>query len=622
MAVYIIAFILHTISHSVPPEEEVCWWIFFYDRGPDVELRLDEKTIELQNSPSWGRLNRNNIFEADEINLEPWAGYVEEVIALIPNGRLRTTSSYLNAVSVSASENEVREISRLACVSHIQPVRASVFEMPLFQDIFLSTGSLTYPQLSQLRTDELHKRGWYGSNVTIGVLDTGFNLVHEVFADISIEDSYDFINSDSIVSQQPEDPEGQANHGTAVLSILGGYHEDVFSGGAPAAEFILAKTEDISDEYQAEEDYWVAGLEWLDERGAELVSSSLGYLDWYSYEDLDGNTAVTTIAADAAASRGLLVFNAIGNGGPESGTLIAPSDGDSVFAVGAVTLSGEIADFSSRGPTFDGRIKPQSCALGVNTVLAYQGEHTYNSGNGTSFATPLVASVSALLLEAHPEWSMFDVMDALLVTASNSSTPDNMYGHGVIDAYSALLYRSVTGSVRWSLDGSFLSDYPLEIEIAGLVFDITSNNAGYFSICPGVYGDFVIRGRNGFGEVIEVSGNLDTIGVEVEVFVDSISGGSCPSVFPSPCFGIVYFGFDIITGPADVSLDVFDLTGERIYTSQRESLMPGSYRAPLEGEAIMWDCRDKTGEAVASGVYIARFIVDDRTDILKFSVIR
>lgn len=621
MAIYIIALILHTISHSVSPEVEV-WWIFFCDRGPNIEQRLEEKTLELQSSVSFERRVRNGLFDADELDLEPWAGYIEEVEEIIPKGRIRTTSRYLNAISITATEDEIIEITDLKCVSGVRPVSASTFEMPSFQGAFMSTGSLTYPQLAQIGTDELHLRGWCGSGVSIGVLDTGFNLVHEVFSNISIIDTYDFINSDSIVSQQPDDPEGQSNHGTAVLSILGGYSENVFSGGAPAAAFILAKTEDISDEYQAEEDYWVAGLEWLDETGADLVSSSLGYLDWYSYEDLDGNTAVTTIAADAAAGRGLLVFNAVGNGGPESGTLNAPSDGDSVFAVGAVDIYGEIAYFSSRGPTFDGRIKPQTCALGVNTVLAYQGEHSYNAGNGTSFATPLTASTAALLLEAHSEWTIFDVMDALLATASNSSIPDNTYGRGIIDAYSALLYRSVAGSVRWSLNGSFLGSYPLELEIAGSTFDITTNPAGYFSICPGVYGDFVIRGRSGFGEVIDVSGHLDTTGVEIEVFVDSVSNGIPPSIFPSPCFGTVYFGFDVLSGTADISLDIFDLTGVHVYSFLRESLATGSYRAPLEGEALMWDCRDKKGEEVSSGVYIARFIVGSEINIMKFSIIR
>ena len=465
-------------------------------------------------------------------------------------------------------------------------------------------------------------RGWYGSEVVIGVLDTGFNLVHEVFSDISIIDSYDFINSDSIVSWESGDPAGQSNHGTAVLSILGGYYEGTFSGGAPDAFFLLAKTEDISDEYQAEEDYWVAGLEWLEENGAELVSSSLGYLDWYTYEDLDGNTAVTTLVADAAASRGLLVFNAVGNGGPASGTLNAPSDGDSVFAVGGVDIYGEIASFSSRGPTFDGRIKPQACALGVSTVLAYHGEHTYNAGNGTSFATPLTSSTAALLLEAHSEWTIFDVMDALLVTASRSATPDNAYGRGIIDAYSALLCRSVTGSVRWSLDGSYLGGYPLELEIAGSKFNITTNPSGYFAFCPGIYGDFTIKGRNGFGEIIEVSGYLDTAGVEIEVFVDSVEGAVSPSIYPNPCFGIVYLGFDVAAGTEDVLLDIYDVTGVRVYSILRESLAAGSYRAPLEGEAIIWDCRDEGGNAVASGVYIARLLIGESIEIMKFSVVR
>ncbi|MCK4506644.1 MAG: S8 family serine peptidase, partial [Candidatus Aegiribacteria sp.] len=397
------------IADIQPSDNNGVWWVFFKDRGPGLENRLTLKSLELIDSPSYDRRISAGIFKADELDLDPWTDYVENVTSIIPSGIVRTTSRYLNAVSVCTAPDNIDRILNLSCVDRVSPVAVSTYQPPVYHLITGKSSELTSFQLSQIHLDDLHERGWTGQGVVIGVLDSGFNLTHIVFQQINVILQYDFINDDSDPSQQSEDPPGQSDHGTAVLSLLGGYCEDTFSGGVPDASFILAKTEDISDEYQAEEDYWVQGLEWVEENGADLVSNSLGYIDWYEYADMDGNTAVTTIAADAAASRGMPVFSAIGNRGPDSGSLIAPADGDSVFAVGAVDVMGNVAQFSSRGPSYDGRIKPSACALGENVVLAYQGETQYSFSNGTSFATPLAASAAGAIHQAHPEWSMMEI---------------------------------------------------------------------------------------------------------------------------------------------------------------------------------------------------------------------
>ena len=136
-------------------------------------------------------------------------------------------------------------------------------------------------------------------------------------------------------------------------------------GPAFKSEYLLAKTEMVEQEIQAEEDNYVAGLEWGEENGAQVVSTSLGYLDWYTYEDLDGNTVVTTNAIDIAVRLGLTCVTAAGNEGNSSWYyIIAPADADSVISVGAVNVNDMLATFSSHGPTYDGRIKPEVCARG------------------------------------------------------------------------------------------------------------------------------------------------------------------------------------------------------------------------------------------------------------------
>ena len=612
----------YVIAGDLPSDNNGVWWIFFTDRGPDIENRLTLKSLELIDSPSFDRRISAGLFEADELDLDPWTDYVENVALLLPSGSVRITSRYLNAVSACIAVDDLDRIQNLPFVDRVSPVSISTFQPPVYHSITGKITGLTSFQLSQIHLDDLHERGWTGQGVVIGMLDSGFNLTHTVFQQIDVILQYDFINDDSDPSQQPEDPPGQSDHGTAVLSLLGGYCKDTFSGGVPNASFILAKTEDISDEYQAEEDYWIQGLEWIEENGAELVSNSLGYIDWYTYADMDGNTAVTTIAADAAASRGMPVFSAVGNRGPDSGSLIAPADGDSVFAVGAVDVMGDVTQFSSRGPTYDGRIKPSACALGENVVLAYVGETEYSFSNGTSFATPLAASAAGAIHQAHPEWSMMEIIDVLEITALNADSPDNDTGYGILNAYSALKYRSLTGSVRLSYSGAFLPYHPLTIKMGDSIYTIETNQSGWFAFCPGELGLFSISDAGGEGSVIPVSGTLGEEGVEIQVFVDQTPGSEGPSVYPNPSTGNIYVGFDMMNGPSDVSMTVYDLLGQTIHSSIRTAIGPGSFRAPLPEEAFFWDGLDGNGEPAASGIYIILLRVGENTHLIKFALAR
>jgi subtilisin family serine protease len=225
------------------------------------------------------------------------------------------------------------------------------------------------------------------------------------------------------------------SHGTATLSICGGLAPGQLIGVAPRAEYALAKTEVMGSETEIEEDYWIAGLEWLDSLGCELASSSLGYTDWYTYADLDGNSAVTTIEADKAAARGLLVVNSAGNEGNKTWRyVIAPADGDSTLAVGATTVAGERVAFSSVGPTADGRIKPDVMAPGANVWSANPGSNTFTGKDGTSFSAPLVTGVCALLLQQQPALTPYGLIELLRETATNSETPDNLMGWGIVQA--------------------------------------------------------------------------------------------------------------------------------------------------------------------------------------------
>jgi len=303
----------------------------------------------------------------------------------------------------------------------------------------------------------LHDLGYSGKDVIVLMLDTGFYKDHESILPERILAEYDFLNNDGETQNesQEDDKNSQHNHGTNTYTALGGYSPGHLIGPAYQCSFLLAKTESNAFENITEEDNYVAGLEWGEPLGADIVSSSLGYLYWYTYEDLDGLTAVTTRAVLWATRLGMLVVTAAGNERQNSewgGYIIAPADADSIITVGAVDAKGALAGFSGHGPTSDGRTKPEVVAQGIGVACASPGgPASYAYVDGTSLSTPLVAGSAALLLEAHPTWRPEDVRNALMATASQADMPDNDYGWGIPNVLAAINYNSGEPAKRYAL---------------------------------------------------------------------------------------------------------------------------------------------------------------------------
>lgn len=365
---------------------------------------------------------------------------------------IRHLSGYFHAVSADVMPERIDEILAVPRVSDVRRVRTFTVREPEIEagpsrSDTRAHGPLefgkyggSFGQLALTGSVELLEAGYNGSGesgagpqIMIGVLDSGYSLEHEAFSGLDVEIQYDFVGFDSVTSDEPEDYPGQDRHGTLVLGALAGYSEGDLIGPAWGARYILAKTEIVGEETRIEEDKWVAGLEWCDSIGADVVTSSLGYVDWYAPDSLDGETALCTRAADIAVSRGIVVCNAAGNYGYRGPTsIIAPADGFGVIAVGGVYADGTLWSSSSRGPTADGRIKPDLVAQAVQVhSVQYPGSGGYWTYSGTSFASPLVAGLCAQLLEIHPEWSPMTLRDSLLTFATNSESPDNSMGYGI-----------------------------------------------------------------------------------------------------------------------------------------------------------------------------------------------
>ncbi len=431
-------------------------WVFFADKGPldeaaslrDLERTYNARAIERR------RLRRTAPGLFDERDLPVHEGYVRAVVAT--GAEVRVISRWLNGASVLATRDQVRRIADLDFVSRIQPVRRAGCD-PVPREVGASGSGgggfygLSEAQLTQINLPPLHAAGHTGQGVIVGALDTGFVHTHNAFNftghPIQVVAQYDFLNDDPDVGIEPGDHPLQHEHGTQVLGTMAAYLPGVLVGSAFDASYILAKVEDYGSEYPAEEDLFVAGIEFIEANGGDVATSSVVIYDTYSQDQLDGLTSVMTIGYNTATANGVHCCQGAGNLGhdadPATSSLLPPSDGFKVISLGSVDSTGASAWFTSDGPTGDGRVKPELMARGVLVRTVYPHNDTqYQEVSGASFATPTTAGAVACLVQAHPEWTVDQMRWSLIHTADYwvaNRTHDPLYvrGYGVLDAFSA-----------------------------------------------------------------------------------------------------------------------------------------------------------------------------------------
>ncbi|MFO8129679.1 MAG: S8 family serine peptidase [Bacteroidales bacterium] len=374
---------------------------------------------------------------------------------------LLNPTKWLNGITIETGDPaKIDIINDLPYVSNIRQSSLRVMEKgggkPFFDDETFETATSNalaghgngrmldyggaYNQIHMLKGDLLHDMGYQGQGMLIAVLDAGFVNVNslgvfdKLWTDGQILGTYDFVSGGEVTFDKHP-------HGTMVLSTMGGYSPGNLIGTAPEADYILLRSEDGGSEYIIEEYNWVSAAEYADSAGADIINSSLGYTEFddpaqsHTYEDMDGKTTPVTIGADIAASRGMIVVNSAGNSGGSSWLYIgAPADGDSVFSIGAVDAQGNYAGFSSRGPTYDGRIKPNVVAQGQAAWIAdpYSGSG-FGYGSGTSFSSPIMAGMVSCLWQANPEMNNMSVLSAIEQSGSQHANPDDFLGYGIPD---------------------------------------------------------------------------------------------------------------------------------------------------------------------------------------------
>jgi serine protease AprX len=345
------------------------------------------------------------------------------------------TSKWLNAACV-ASEDVVKTTD-LYFVAHTEPLGKYTVETQQIQELY-SYGEGDW-QIEMMGLDQYHLAGFTGKGVKLALFDGGFYKVDSLpifdslWANNQIIASRDFVTNDTLTWRE-------STHGMQVLALAGINYPDSMVGAAPGASFVLARTEVTSSERHVEELNWLRAMEWADSIGVDIIHSSLGYSEFdslegdYTYFDMDGKSTLITIAAEQAASRGIFITNSAGNLGNKPWYYItAPCDGINVLCIGAVDSFKTVANFSSRGPTSDGRIKPDVTAMGRNNTVPDE-NGILKRGSGTSFSGPLVAGLVACLKGAHPTKTNAQITEAILKSSDRYFTPDIAYGHGIPNA--------------------------------------------------------------------------------------------------------------------------------------------------------------------------------------------
>lgn len=395
--------------------------------------------------------------------------------------RVLFTLPWFNSVVLECTEGDSARIRELPFVESVMPVSRRAYQ-PMM-DIDCSPARYGDEALPHevLRTPALHAAGVLGAGVLMGVIDTGFRwkAMSSLAGHLSVVEEVDLIQGDSSTANNSLDPSSQDSHGSSILSVLAGWQHDTLIGIAPRVSVILAKTEDMRYEHRIEEEAYASIVMYLERRGVDIITSSLGYRtfdegqDSTLYADLDGSTTWASRSINTAARRGVICVTSAGNDGPSGRTIITPADADSVITIGALSQDGTSPwSKSSWGPTASGRQKPEFSVPGVQVRLQ-ESSNTFARPSGTSISAPIFAGGVALLRELYPTAEPWVLRKALQLSAQRSAQPDSVAGYGAPDILRAasILGPSVGSPVVSTIDSKrsvfacVFSDSPVRAEL-------------------------------------------------------------------------------------------------------------------------------------------------------------
>lgn len=462
----------------------------YFKFKPQSALSLT-KPQEFLTPKAIDRRTREGI-QADSLDLPVSAKYMEQIVPI--SKYVLYTSKWMNAAVLVTDQAGAEEMKSLPFVQKVELVAHDFLPMPnarmrykVFASVTLATNckehklntrelALTansYDFQNQLiGIDKMHEEGYTGEGVTVAVFDAGFPGTNTASALSHLVSNKQIVGQRDFVRPWNTEVFMDNQHGTNVLSLIAANEPGKLVSGAYDSDYILVLTEEVATEYHIEEFNWVRAAEYADSLGVDIINSSVGYWDFddpamnYSIEDLDGETATITKGATIAAEKGILVVNSVGNYGSRGvSSLVVPADAKGIISIGSVTSSGGVSGFSSRGPTGDGRFKPELAAFGDNPVLI-RSNGAVGSSNGTSFSAPQITALAAGLWEARPDWTKDELINALIRSATQYESPDNLLGYGVPNFFDALYGEILAVEENENLDWKVYPNPLVENEIS------------------------------------------------------------------------------------------------------------------------------------------------------------
>jgi subtilisin family serine protease len=432
----------------------------FYKFKPQTSLSLD-RPEEFLSQKALSRRAKEGV-QADSLDLPVSKKYEDQISGL--SNYILYSSKWFNATIAVTDETGAIEMASLPFVEKVELVGRGFIPSPnarIEKKPSISVRNKFYPpsgenkrslasqenpydfQNELLGINQMLEEGYSGEGITIAVFDAGFPGANTSSALTHLETNNQILAKRDFVRPWNTNVYQDNQHGTNVLSLIASKDPNVLIAGAPDAEYILVMTEEVATEYRVEEYNWVRGAEFADSLGVDIISSSVGYWDFddaamnYTVADLDGETTVITKGATIAASKGILVINSSGNYGSAESSLVAPADARGILAIGAVNKDLSVSAFSSRGPTGDGRIKPDLATFG-NGVALVRSNGSVGFANGTSFSAPQITALAAGLWQAEPEWTKDELIQRLLESGTQADNPDNLIGFGIPNFRDAL----------------------------------------------------------------------------------------------------------------------------------------------------------------------------------------
>lgn len=667
-------------------------WVYLKDKGPNAMAKLNDP-LSIVSQRSLDRRSKvkpqGSLLDYTDVPL--YGNYVSTVASNVV--KVRHQVKWLNCISVEATKEQINALANMDFVkgielverfsvignspeiaSDLSPVFLNPTDDPMADTLTYGTGNAV-TQITQIKVNLVHNQGIRGQGILIANFDAGYsNLTHEAFTTypMKIQSTYDFQNNTPTLPGH--------SHGTATLCLIGGYKPGKMVGPAYGSTFILGRTEVDPTERPVEMDNWVRAADWADSLGADIISSSLGYLEFdagytsYTWQDMNGNTLPITIAADLAVNKGIVVSNSAGNNGSgANNTLGGPADGDSVLTVGSVTSTGVRSSFSSVGPTtsIPPRIKPDVMAMGSSNYYASTTGNNYSTGSGTSFSCPLTSGVCALMLSANKDLTPLQVTGILKKFASNTNSPNNQMGWGIIDASLSVdsarkldntapvilhtqPFTSTNLNTAFTMkakitDNGIIRNWTNE---APLLYyrKSTNNGVNWTSYSPVNYSasnldtfSFVIPGSAN-GTIVQYYFAAQDIALPTSKISTLPSGGSginppgttapptafqytvglvgiepvsaeVPNVFklysnyPNPFNPVTKIKFDIAKN-SNTQIVVYDVLGRIVETLVNEELKAGRYEVEFDGYSL------------SSGVYFYKIVTNDFVDTKRMLMIK